>query len=360
MSGLLLTGGTGFLGMSFLARLLEDDDGPEIFVLVRARDEVEADSRVAATLARLYLDPPRGAARIRAVPADLEQPRLGLSPQQRATLVAHVDRVVHSAASISFTLPLADARRINVAGTRAVMELARELDQLERFVHVSTAYVSGRLPGVFRESDPGGSGFRNTYEWSKTEAEIAVAMAADLPWVIVRPSIVVGDSRSGWTSAFNVLYWPLQAFARGLLEDVPADPHGVVDVVPVDYVVDVLERATFTPGLGGRFHAVAGENALSVDQLVEIACGQMGRRKPRYTPASAVPPDHPASVFAPYFDVATRFDDRRTRWLMGERVAPDPAEYLPRLLAFAKQARWGKRPLSLEAARQVALQTASA
>ena len=65
-------------------------------------------------------------------------------------------------------------------------------------------------------------------------------MASDLPLVIARPSIVVGDRYSGWTPAFNVIYWPLRAFARGMLDEVPANPDGVVDVVPVDYVADAL------------------------------------------------------------------------------------------------------------------------
>jgi long-chain acyl-CoA synthetase len=233
-----------------------------------------------------------------------------------------------------------------------VLELARELPRLERLVHVSTAYVAGRTPGVFRETDAGGSGFRNTYERTKSEAEHAVALAADLPAVVVRPSIVVGESVSGWTSAFNVLYWPLQAFARGLLESIPADPAGIVDMVPVDYVAEVIERATFTPGVGGRFHAVAAESAPTVAELIEHACGHLDRQPPVLSPPGSLPEDHPAAVFAAYFDVATRFDDRRARLLAGaDAPMPDPLACLPALLEYAAEARWGKRPLTREAAQ---------
>ena len=45
---ILLTGGTGFLGMELIARLLEHEDGPDIVIAVRARDDGDVDARIAA------------------------------------------------------------------------------------------------------------------------------------------------------------------------------------------------------------------------------------------------------------------------------------------------------------------------
>ena len=354
MSGaVFLTGGTGFLGMELIARMLEDDDGPDIYVAIRAGDPLAAQTRLAETVGRLWETPPESIARLRAVRADLTAPGLGLTASVRADLAANVERVVHCAASISFTLPLAQAREVNVAGTRRVLELAAALPQLERVVHVSTAYVSGRTPDVFDESHPGGSGFRNTYERTKMEAEAAVR-ASGLPHAIVRPSIVVGEAATGWTSAFNVLYWPLQAFARGLLPVVPADPDGIVDMVPVDYVADVIQHATFEPEAGGCYHAVAGERAILVRELIEGVCSELSLAPPELTPVDTLPDGHPAEIFAPYFDVNTRFDDRRARHLVGDQGPPEPLSYLPQLLEFAQAARWGKSQITREAARLMA------
>ena len=83
-----------------------------------------------------------------------------------------------------------------------------------------------------------GQAFHNSYERSKFEAEQLVRRPAGLPDTILRPSIVVGDRNNGWTAAFNVLYWPLRAFARGLFTAVPAIASAPVDVVSVDYVAD--------------------------------------------------------------------------------------------------------------------------
>jgi nucleoside-diphosphate-sugar epimerase len=350
---LFLTGATGFLGMELIARMLDEGEGPDIYVAVRAGDPLAAQTRVAEMLGHLYETPPESISRLRAVRADLTAPGLGMTAASRAELAANVERVVHCAASISFTLPLNLAREVNVVGTRRVLELAAELPRLKRVVHVSTAYVSGRTPDVFAESHPGGSGFRNTYERTKMEAEVAVR-ASGLPAAIVRPSIVVGEAASGWTAAFNVLYWPLQAFARGLLPVVPADPDGIVDMVPVDYVADVIERAAYEPDAGGCYHAVAGERAVVVRELIDAVCNELSLAPPQLTPSDTLPEDHPASIFAPYFDVNTRFDDRRARALTGDSGPPPPLSYLPQLLEYAGATRWGKSQITREAARLLA------
>lgn len=349
---ILITGGTGFLGMSLVARLLEDDDGPDIILPIRARDAAGARERLDAVLETLYEEPPVSASRLRPLAGDILEPGLGLA----AADVRGVERVVHCAASIAFTLPLAEARDINVSGTARVVGLCHRLPSLERLVHVSTAYVAGRSSGIFGEDDHDvGQTFRNTYEQTKWEAE-SLVREAGLPSAIVRPSIVVGESDSGWTPAFNVVYWPLQAFARGILDKIAADPEGVVDLVAVDRVVDVLEAALLDPDAGGTYHAVAGERAPCVAQLVEQACAAFERPAPTLLEPAPPDPDDPAAVFALYFDVQMRFDDTRARELAGE--AP-PDDLLAPILAYAKASRWGKRPLTREAqrARQLEPQT---
>jgi len=347
-----VTGGTGFLGMELIARLLERDEGPDIFVAVRAGDADEAQERVTKMVAQLYDEPPASASRLRPVRAELTEPELGLNAADRRAISAATDRVVHCAASVEFTLPLAEAREINVEGVRRVLELAHEMSDLERFVHVSTAYVCGRLAGEFAEDQEApGDDFRNTYEQTKWEGEQAIAESG-LPWAIVRPSVVVGEASGGWTSTFNVIYWPLQAFARGLFTEVPADPEGIIDLVPVDYVAEVIESALYQDEAAGAYHAVAGKRALTVTELIEHACGALGREPPDLTPPGTLEADHPAAVFEPYFDIHTRFDDQRARGLLPSGTGPPPPEdYMPGLIDYGVQTRWGKKPLTREAAR---------
>jgi thioester reductase-like protein len=360
MSGaILLTGATGFLGMDTLARLIDRGD-EQLIVLVRADGHEAAQERLAAALARLYEDPGPAQARVRAVQGDLLEPGLGISRADRDRLLGGVDRIIHCAASIAFDSPLEQARAINVDGVARVVELAREIaagGRLRRLVHVSTAYVSGRHAGRFREQDLDvGQEFRNSYERSKHEAEHLLREAPELPTVVARPSIVVGHRASGWTPAFNVIYWPIRAAERGLLREVPARPDSIVDFVPVDYVTDGIIALLDDPQAEGPYHLVAGEHALSAGELADLHASLLGRAPVRLVAgdvASGLPQG--AEAYIPYFDVRCDFDDTRMRTIL-QRVGlekPHPRDYLGRLIDYAHRTRWGKRPVSRQAAMEL-------
>jgi thioester reductase-like protein len=352
VSRVLLTGATGFVGMEVLARYLERGDR-EVVALVRAPSDAEAAARMKLVLANLFgIEASRYADRVTALASELTAPRLGLSKACHEKLAHSVTTIVHSAASVSFSLPLSEARAINLEGTRRMLELASETRGLERYAHISTAYVAGTHVGGFRERDLDlGQEFRNSYEQSKFEAEQLVRSQPDIPFTILRPSIVVGDRRSGWTSAFNVLYWPLRAFARGLFTEVPALASAPVDVVSVDYVADAIHALCESGGgVGETFHLTAGANASTIQEIAHAASRYFKRPAPKVM----APRDFDGhaieggSAYFPYFSVATTFEDAFTRARLeplGIRASP-LGEYLERLLDFATRSRWGKRPIA--------------
>jgi thioester reductase-like protein len=352
-----LTGATGFLGMEVLARLLERGDR-EVIALVRAADEEGARERIDDVLAKLWRDPSPYRDRVRPVAGDVTRAGLGIDPVERAALAEEVGAVLHCAASIAFDLPLDEARAINVEGTREVIGFAREcktLGRLERFVHVSTAYVSGKHAGTFGEGQlDEGQEFRNTYEQTKCEAEQVIAAAGDLDPVIARPSIVMGESDTGWTPTFNVLYWPLRAFSRGLFQEIPSLPAAHVDVVPVDYVADALVHLLDTDDRG-VFNLVAGRDAPFANELVELACDRFGRPNPRVVAPGTVDEDSAGdhgAVYLPYFDMELVFDNSRAGAVLGGAgiTPPRVTDYFGTLMDYAEAVRWGKRSVTREEA----------
>src|SRR4051812_25659011 len=169
----LLTGATGFVGMEILARYLERTDRP-VYVTIRARDGAEADARLRGTLECLCGNGGAYRDRVAAVHADIEQPGMGLGRRERDALAEQVTDIVHSAASVSFSLPLDRSRQINVGGTEQVLRLAERCERqsgLGRLGYISTAYVAGAGAGEFGEHELDvGQRFRNPYEQSKFEA----------------------------------------------------------------------------------------------------------------------------------------------------------------------------------------------
>ena len=164
---------------------------------------------------------------------------------------------------------------------------ARSCDRLERFSYVSTAYVAGEPGGLFREDELAvGQSFRNPYERSKFEAELALrSEAADLPLQILRPSIVVGDSTTGRTTSFNVLYGPLKAFARGAMRAIPRAPRRrPVDIVPVDYVADRVHELATRRARTARFHLVAGRTRRPWAACSRCRREELGRSEPTVLP----------------------------------------------------------------------------
>ena len=358
----LLTGATGFVGMELLARYLERTDLP-VIALIRAPSDEAAGERLDAVLANLFGHRAgRYGDRVGAVAGELTEPRLGMSVARWERLAGQVSTIVHGAASVSFALSLGDARATNVEGTRRMLELAaraREHGGLERYAHISTAYVAGTHDGRFSEHDLDlGQGFHNSYEQSKFEAEQLVRSWHELPFTVMRPSIVVGDRNSGWTSAFNVLYWPLRAFARGIFPAVPATASSPVDVVSIDYVADAIHELCQGAGDAGQtYHLTAGSQASTIGEIVNFASGYFRRPGPELVAPSEFASMmggvsksvlEEGSVYFPYFSVAATFDDTLTRARLepvGISVSP-LRDYLGRLLDFATRARWGKRPIA--------------
>lgn len=367
---LLLTGGTGFVGMAVLARILKRTDR-HVVVMVRAGSESEADRRLEVLMSSLFASPGRYKGRVTAVCGDLTAPALGLG-RAREWIAEHVGEIIHGAASVAFNLSLPESRSINVEGTRRVLDLAHDCacqgDGLSRMTYVSTAYVAGDRHGYARETELDvGQSFRNAYEQSKQEAERLVCGQRErLPLTVVRPSIVVGERETGWTSSFNVMYGPLRAVAAGAFPVMPGRRGAVLDIVTVDYVADAILALAGSPAAEGRtFHVVSGEQATTLHELTQLAARRFERRAPRLIwPRLYRSVLHPVMLrragpamrrrmqrneaYFPYLSLDLRFDDRGARELlepMGIRATPI-CECFETLMDFAEAARWGREPIA--------------
>lgn len=263
-----LTGATGFVGSHLAARLLQD--GCRVTALGRGSKHASARQRVEDVLRDVGISDLHN---LDVVEGDISLPDLGLNESAKRQVAADADEIWHCAASLSFQNEDRDEIfKMNVGGTRHVLDLVKQT-KTRRLQHVSTAYIAGNREAALESEIDVGQSFKNAYEESKCQAEMLIhaeQRQGNIAASVYRPSIVIGDSKSGRATHFHGVY----AFIRALwaaLERVRRRTHtsGVVNLplrvrgvetqtlnfVPVDYVVEGMIAISQRPGSeGGTYH----------------------------------------------------------------------------------------------------------
>jgi 2-alkyl-3-oxoalkanoate reductase len=229
-------------------------------------------------VAGLVRDPARadarriGASGARLVHGDLDaQGALG-------ELCRDADALLHLAAHVGDQGTLEQFERVNVEGTRNVVEAAAA-GAVRRFVHLSSVAVYGRpAQGRITEEWPTKK-IGLPYEDTKTEAErVAFRRGAVLGLEVaaVRPPIIYGPyDRNFMPRAFQAIRG-----RRFLLIDGGAAP---LNVAWVDHVVDVLLLAAEHPAATGQAFNVMDEvdtRPPSVREVGEIIAREAGLPRP--------------------------------------------------------------------------------
>lgn len=256
---IFLTGGTGFLGQEILTRLLAQEK--QVALLVRPEKEQSAEARVHHLLKDSSVAGALERGQVKVVAGDVTLPFFGLGESQFDALATDVRSIFHSAASTSLNQTLEDARTINVAGTQNVLEFANRTkkESFDCFYHISTAYVAGDVERVVTADELNLShSFRNSYEQTKAEAEAIVRGAITVPTCVFRPSVIVGDSVTGVTTSFSMLYIPARLIVQGILSALPASHTAPFDVVPVNYVADAIVSLSSMRRTANAYHLSAG------------------------------------------------------------------------------------------------------
>lgn len=272
----LFTGFPGFIGLRLLPRLLELKPEARIACLVQEKFLSAARDGVAA-IEKAHRHA-RG--RIDLVTGDITRPGLGLEENAAKELHREMTECYHLAAVYDLAVKKEVAHRINVLGTRHVLGFLGEARRFERLHYVSTAFVSGTVKGIYRESDLDvGQGFKNHYERTKFEAEVLVAKS-DVPRTIYRPGVVVGDSRTGETGKFDGPYFVLRFMERlpspGIFM-VPGGGQGTTNIVPVDFVVEALARLSATTKSLGRTYHLTDPMPCSPVEIARLFAKTLGK-----------------------------------------------------------------------------------
>ncbi len=281
---------TGFPG--FIAeRLVERLATPEVqfFLLVQPQfvKKAIADVERLASAADIELE------NFAIIEGDITKENLGIAAEDIETIRNETTDVFHLAAAYDLAVEKDLAFKVNVEGTKNLNDFVRTLPHLQRYNYISTCYVAGKRKGRILETELEHlAGFRNYYEETKYLAELEVEkLKSVLPVTIYRPSVVVGDSKTGETAKYDGIYYLIQYLrkAPSLLRLVNVGNKSVrLNLVPVDFVVDAIAGLSRDESAKGKTVAIADPNPLTTAELFDVIAEHLSGRKSAVTPPTAV------------------------------------------------------------------------
>jgi nucleoside-diphosphate-sugar epimerase len=278
-----LTGATGFLGSHLMASMLTR--GYKIIVLGRPAKGETLQERISKLLRWFGIEELAG--QIELVEIDFLKPMLGIPEAEYKNLCAITEQIIHCASDTSFAERKRDTIfKSNVSSLEGILEFAANA-RVNFFHYISTAYVAGANVTICKERISSATNFLNVYEESKAQAESIISTFCEkneIPYTIIRPSIVYGDSRTGRSLRFNALYFPLQSIKYireiylndiinhggkksrqfGIFIDdegylflplsIYLPQEGALNLIPVDYFVNATMKIIANASSGGIYH----------------------------------------------------------------------------------------------------------
>ena len=350
---LFITGFPGFIANRLLERLVRNDARNDRRFLLLVQPALTARAR--ADLAHLSQLTRKPIEDFQLIEGDISQPGLGLSAEHAALAREQTSHAFHLAAVYDLAVEHDLAMRVNVDGTRNVLEFARTMPQLRHFHHVSTCYVAGKREGVILETElRHDAGYRNFYEESKYLAEMEVeSLKHELPITVHRPAVVCGDSTTGETAKYDGVYYLIHYLLSwpNVLSLINIGNHKVsLNLVPVDFVVDAMAALAFDERAIGKTLQLADPSPLTTYELFNsIARAINGSRSRITAPAKWVrfflmlPPSPRITGLphhaVPYFFVKQLYDSSESRNLLTSHGihCPPFESYVDRIVDFARQ-----------------------
>ncbi|CAH2063950.1 unnamed protein product [Thlaspi arvense] len=305
----LVTGATGFLAKVLLEKLLRaSTEIGKIFLLMKSKDQESANKKlydeiISSDLFKL-LKQKHGSSyeafmksKLIPVMGDIGEDNLGIESEIAAKISDEIDVIISCAGRTTFDDRYDSALNVNALGPGRLLSFGKDCRKLKLFLHLSTAYVTGKKEGtvletplcigenitsdlnieselklaseavrnfhdseeIKRMSELGIEraqhyGWENAYTFTKAMGESVIHnQRGDLPVVIIRPSIIESSYTEpfpGWLQGIRMTAPFILAYGKDLISDLWADYQSFCDIIPVDMVANAAIAAMAKHGGG--------------------------------------------------------------------------------------------------------------
>jgi thioester reductase-like protein len=336
-----LTGFPGFIAERLVARLATPDT--QFFLLVQSNfiEKAKQDLEKIAEETNTPLE------NFALIEGDITKENLGIAEKDLQIVREETTDVFHLAAVYDLAVPKSVGYTVNVEGTKNVNELVKSLPNLRRYNYISTCYVAGKRKGEILENELAhDEGFRNFYEETKYLAEVEVEnLKKDYPVTIFRPSVVVGDSKTGETAKYDGIYYVIfyyKMFPSLLRLANVGNTKVKLNLVPVDFVVEGISALCKDEKAVSKTIALADPNPLSTAEICNAIIEAMTGKKssfippPKFIEWSLNLPFSPAITGLPHYGVPYFFLSQTYNTVVSEKLLAAHGIACPNFRVYAK------------------------
>ncbi len=378
----LITGATGFLGSHIMAGLLLK--GKSVVILGRPSGGQSLKARISRLLNWFGIGHLERL--LEFYETDFLKIRLGLNENEYEDLRRQHFSIIHCASDTSFTENNRErVMRSNVESLKEIMNFAQS-SKTSCFHFISTAYAAGIDYIECPEAPVISTHFTNVYEESKARGEWEVSARCQekrIPYTIIRPSIVYGDSVNGKSLRFNALYYPVRSLqhirdiylndlrnnngkksaecgiyindegALHLPVRIFIPTEGSINLVPVNYFTETMLSIIEKSETGAIYH-ITSNHPESIVRLVsyterflniagiEVVVGKSCAEEMRNPPEELF--DYFIKAYRPYISDTRNFTRKNMDKAVSGVLPPDFSyEIFRKCMAYAVSTEWGKR-----------------
>ncbi len=354
---IFFTGFPGFIGKRLVEKILISQPDSFIYLLVEPRFISSANEALEKMGGKII----NISNRTSVIAGDISKRDLGLEGVLYNELTQKVNTIFHLAAIYNLAVKKEISYLVNVQGTINILDFAERCKSLERHNYFSTCYVAGRREGLIREDELTDKfGFKNYYEETKHYAEVEVRKRMNkIPTTIIRPGIVIGDSKTGEIDKFDGPYYIWAMLAKleksgRLKKNLPfvrfGKGHVKFFLVPVDFLIDAVEYISRQKESIGKTFQVVDPNPLNFNEFYDLTADAFGLQRPKFSiPLWLIKPllwfpwllrkmKMIPEIF-PYTECDAIYDSTNTQEILkGSGILPpDIRNYFPILINFVRE-----------------------
>ena len=188
------------------------------------------------------------------------------------------DLVIHTAAMVTNNIARAEAWRVNVLGTRRVLDAAKQAG-VKRFVHISSLAAMRFIVADQADETAPLMPTGNPYVDTKIASEhvvLAAHAAGEIACTVIRPADIYGPGSRPWTIV------PVQMIRKGMFL-LPAHGQGIFRAIYIDDLVDGVMLAAEQDNALGQIFILGGESAITCEKFFGYYYRMLGKGNPRKT-----------------------------------------------------------------------------